>query len=107
MRRIVSDDPELAKFGVNAQKTLFQSIDEVHRRVRFGCKSDILGLVAIKGVGRIRAREMSNLLGVTSASDVAMMTERDCNILSEQRGWSPNLVEKMKSSAKYDSVKKH
>ena len=107
MRRIVSDDPELAKFGVSAQKTLFQSIDEVHRRVRFGCKSDILGLVAIRGVGRIRAREMSSLLGVTSASDVAMMTERDCNILSEQRGWSPNLVEKMKSSAKYDSVKKH
>jgi len=107
MRRIVSDDPELSRFGTSAQKTLFESIDEVHKRVRFGCKADILGLVAIKGVGRIRAREMLGLLGVTSGSDVAMMTERDCNLLSELRGWSPNLVEKLKSSAKYHSPKNH
>jgi len=105
MRSIVSEDPEISKFGAKAQKTLFKSIDEVHRRVRFGCKSDILGLVAIRGVGRVRAREMVGLLGVTSASDVAMMTERDCNVLAELRGWSPRLVEKLKKSARSSAIR--
>ena len=58
-----------------AHKVLFESIDEVHRRVRSGCKSDILGLVAIKGVGGVRAREMSDI-GPIKSIDVCTMTER-------------------------------
>ena len=51
-----------------------EAIDEVHRRVRYGCKSDLLGLVSLRGVGRVRAREMAKLLGVSEASDIAELT---------------------------------
>jgi helicase len=99
MRRILSEDEDLARIDRGAHKTLFESIDEVHRRVRYGCKADILGLVAIKGVGRVRAREMSDTLGVASASDVSVITERDRSRLSDLRGWSPKLVDKLVDSA--------
>ena len=99
MRRILSEDEDLVRIDRGAHKTLFESIDEVHRRIRYGCKSDILGLVAIKGVGRVRAREMSDILGVTSASDVSEITDRDHSRLSDLRGWSPKLVDKIVNSA--------
>ena len=100
MRRILSEDEELARVDRVAHKTLFDSIDEVHRRVRFGCKSDILGLVTIKGVGRVRAREMADTLGVYIASDVSSLTERDRGRLADLRGWSPRLVENLVDSAR-------
>ena len=105
MKRIVAEDEELSKEGRKAHKVLFESIDEVHRRVRFGCKPDILGLVAIKGVGRVRAREMSDTLGLSNPLDVCSMTERDIAKLSDLRGWSPKLVENLIISAK-KSVKR-
>ena len=100
MRRILSEDEELSRVDRVAHKTLFDSIDEVHRRVRFGCKSDILGLVTIKGVGRVRAREMADTLGVYNASDVSSLTEKDRGRLADLRGWSPRLVENLVDSAR-------
>ena len=99
MRRILAEDEDLARMDRRAHKTLYQSIDEVHRRVRYGCKADILGLVAIRGVGRVRAREMSDTLGLNSASDLSAITERDKSKLSDLRGWSPKLVDKLVDSA--------
>ena len=99
MRRILSEDDDLARMDRGAHKTLYESIDEVHRRVRYGCKAAILGLVAIRGVGRVRAREMSDTLGVNDASDLAVITDRDKSRLSDLRGWSPKLVDKLVDSA--------
>ena len=95
MRRILSDDQYLANIERDAHKTLYDSIDEVHRRVRYGCKPDILGLVSIKGVGRVRAREMAETLGVSTVMDVSEITERDKARLSDLRGWSPKLVDNL------------
>ena len=99
MRRILSEDKDLASLNRGAHKTLYESIDEVHRRVRYGCKADILGLVAIRGVGRVRAREMSNTLGVNDVSDLSVITERDKSRLSDLSGLSPKLVDKLVDSA--------
>ena len=99
MRRILAEDEDLARMDRGAHKTLYESIDEVHRRVRYGCKADILGLVAIRGVGRVRAREMSDTLGVSDVSDLSAITERDKSRLSDLRGWSPKLVDKLVDSA--------
>ena len=99
MRRILSEDQNLANFERDAHKILYDSIDEVHRRVRFGCKADILGLVSIKGIGRVRAREMAETLGVSTALDVSEITERDKARLSDLRGWSPKLVDNLVRSA--------
>ncbi len=100
MRRILSEDETLARTNQSSHKTLFESLEEIHRRVRYGCKSDILGLVSIKGIGRVRAREMSETLGVTSALDVTEITERDRSRLSDLRGWSPKLIDNLVDSAR-------
>ena len=47
-------------------------VNELHRRIRHGCKSDLLGLVSIRGIGRTGAREMVALLGVENAVDVSL-----------------------------------
>ena len=99
MRRILSEDEDLVRMDRGAHKILYESIDEVHRRVRYGCKADILGLVAIRGVGRVRAREMADTLGINDASDLSAITERDKSKLSDLRGWSPKLVDKLVDSA--------
>ena len=99
MRRILSEDQKLANIERDAHKILYDSIDEVHRRVRFGCKADILGLVSIKGIGRVRAREMAETLGVSTALDVSEITDRDKARLSDLRGWSPKLVDNLVRSA--------
>ena len=99
MRRILSEDEDLGRMDRSAHKILYESIDEVHRRVRYGCKADILGLVAIRGVGRVRAREMADTLGINDASDLSAITERDKSRLSDLRGWSPKLVDKLVDSA--------
>ena len=80
-------------------KQLVESISELHRRIRHGCKSDLLGLVTIRGVGRTRAREMVNLLSVETALDLASLTRRDIDRLAELRGWSPKLVENVMNEA--------
>ena len=95
----MADDDELSMMGREAHRTLVEAIDEVHRRVRYGCKSDLLGLVSLRGVGRVRAREMAKLLGVSEASDIAELTERDISMLSDLRGWSPRLVENLVQTA--------
>ncbi len=42
---------------------------------------------------------MVDLLGVSNASDLAELTERDMQKLSDLRGWSPRLVEGIVSTA--------
>ena len=92
-RRIVIEDDDLAAINRDAHEALIESIGEVRGRVRYGCKNDILGLVSLKGIGRVRAREMSDLLGVGMISDIAELTEKDRERLSDLRGWSQKLVE--------------
>tara|TARA_B000000475_G_scaffold67465_1_gene54054 strand:- start:1916 stop:4465 length:2550 start_codon:yes stop_codon:yes gene_type:complete len=94
-RRIVIEDDEMSSMDRKSHEALIEALGEVRSRVRYGCKSDILGLVSLKGIGRVRAREMSELLGVSMVSDVAELTDKDCERLSDLRGWSPRLVEKL------------
>ena len=91
-RSIQRDDEELISMGKESHRVLFEAIDEIHRRVRYGCKADLLSLITLKGIGRVRSREMVNLLGVSNVKDVAYLTENDKIKLSELRGWSKKLV---------------
>jgi len=103
--RILDGDEDLKNLNKNAHKLLLESINEVHKRVRYGCKSDLLGLVSLRGVGRIRARELNNTLGVINVKDLTMLTENDKYKLSDLRGWSEKLVENIIISAKQLSNK--
>ena len=42
---------------------------------------------------------MARLLGVSEASDIAELTEKDRSMLSDLRGWSPKLVENLVKTA--------
>ncbi len=100
MMRILYEDEKIRYKNGNSQKILYELINEIHQRVRYGCKSDMLSLVSIKGIGRIRARELEKTLGVLSANDIVELTERDREKLADLRGWSPKLVNRLIKSAK-------
>ncbi|MBK64197.1 MAG: hypothetical protein CMB47_01565 [Euryarchaeota archaeon] len=100
IRRILDEDEDLKNLNKDAHRLLLESINEIHMRVRYGCKSDLLGLVSLRGVGRIRARELNNTLGVVNVKDLTMLTENDKYKLSDLRGWSEKLVENIIISAK-------
>jgi len=99
MREILVEDESLRRMDPGQHGALVDFVSELHRRVRHGCKADLLGLVSVRGVGRTRAREMVDLLGVESAADVAALTERDRDRLADLRGWSPRLVENVVEAA--------
>ena len=99
MREILSEDEELRNIDPEGHRDLVDDVSELHRRVRYGCKTELLGLVTIRGVGRTRAREMMKLLGVETALDVASLTEKDSSKLADLRGWSPKLVSNIVAEA--------
>ncbi len=99
MREILNDDEELRQLDHSQHKLLVEFLGELHRRVRHGCKADLIGLVTIRGIGRTRAREMTDLLGVENAKDVASLTENDREKLANLRGWSMRLVENLVEAA--------
>jgi helicase len=99
MKRILTEDKTLFTKDNNSHEALIEAIDETHGRVRHGCKADLLDLVSIRNVGRKRARQMVNHLGVSNVNDVASLTDRDMQKLANLRGWSPRLVENLVSSA--------
>ena len=98
-RAILMDDEELSGMDTKSHRLLFEAVDETHRRVRYGCKSDLISLVSLRGIGRVRAREMVEKLGVSNVRDVAMLTENDKIKLSELRGWSMKLVDRIVKNA--------
>ena len=98
-RTILMDDNDLISMDKESHRVLFEAIDEIHRRVRNGCKSDLLALITLKGVGRVRAREMVNILGVTNVKDISSLTENDQFKLSDLRGWSMKLVKNIVNNA--------
>jgi len=99
MREILVEDDGLRRMDPIQHKALIEFVGEIHRRVRHGCRADLLGLVSIRGVGRTRAREMVNLLSVENAADVAVLTEKDRDRLADLRGWSPRLVDNVVEAA--------
>ena len=105
IKRILYDDEDLKNLNKDAHKLLLESVNEIHKRVRYGCKPDLLGLVSLRGVGRIRARELNNTLGIININDLIMLTENDKYKLSDLRGWSEKLVENIIISAKLLSNK--
>ena len=98
-RIILMEDEELSRMDKESHRVLFEAIDETHRRMRYGCKSELISLVSLRGIGRVRAREMVEKLGVSNIKDVALLTENDKIKLSELRGWSMKLVEKVVKNA--------
>ena len=101
---------QIPGFGVMTRKQMQGSIQryisEIQKRIRYGCKSDILGLVGIRNVGRVRAREMK-IRGLETIYDVSEMGPRDRSKLEALRGWSPKLVENIITNAQQIILRKN
>ena len=98
-------DNEVLEEASEAASIISEYISEIQKRIRYGCKSDILGLVGIRNVGRVRAREMRGY-GFETIYDVSEMGPRDRSKLEGLRGWSPRLVENIISNAQQIILRK-
>ncbi|MDP6379292.1 MAG: DEAD/DEAH box helicase [Candidatus Thalassarchaeaceae archaeon] len=74
------------------RKQLIEMLDELRLRIINGCRPDLLELVSIRGVGRVRARHMAKY-GVRTVDDVLELTEKDQQRLADEWGWSRQLVD--------------
>ena len=81
------------------RKQLIDILDELRLRIVNGCRPDLLELVLIRGVGRVRARHMAKY-GIRTVDDVMEMTENDQRRLSEEWGWSRQLVDGIMDKAR-------
>ena len=97
--RILEDSSENIVSNGKIANSLSELLGEVQIRIRHGCKSDIIQLVSISGVGRKRARDMIEKLSVESVRDVASMTDSDISKLSTLQGWSVRLATNIKNEA--------
>ena len=60
---------ELAKL-IKSSDTITKKIDELRIRVKYGVKSELVSLVRLKGIGRVRARMLYNH-GIRSIEDLS------------------------------------
>ena len=97
--RILEDSSENTVISSKIANSLSELLGEMQIRIRHGCKSDIIQLVSISGVGRARARDMMKKLSVESVRDVASMTDSDISKLSTLQGWSVRLATNIKNEA--------
>jgi len=74
------------------RKQLIEMLDELRLRIINGCRPDLLELVSIRGVGRVRARHMAKY-GIRTVDDVLELTEKDQQRLADEWGWSRQLVD--------------
>ena len=91
-REIVRFDDTGGELVEPAQQKLVELIDEVRLRVRHGCNTDLLQLVSLRNVGRVRARTMTKM-GLESLADIVDMTSTDRRKLADNQGWSIRLVD--------------
>ena len=104
-RRMLVSDSEVVEEASEATSIVSEYISEIQKRIRYGCKSDILSLVGIRNVGRVRAREMKRL-GLETIYDISEMGPRDRSKLEALRGWSPKLVENIIANAQQIILRK-
>ena len=87
-------DPSLAKANID----LLEMLDVMRSRVSNGCKEDLLSLISIRGVGRVRARILANH-GYRTPLEVCGITKKSAQKLADERGWSPQLVQNIMRAA--------
>ncbi|MBE39547.1 MAG: hypothetical protein CMB07_06175 [Euryarchaeota archaeon] len=97
--RILAESSENIVDSGSIADSLTELLGEIQIRIRHGCRSDIIPLVSIRGVGRSRARDMIEKLSLESVSDVASMTDSDINKLSTLQGWSVKLATNIRKEA--------
>ena len=97
-RQICANDDELDASLVKADVDLLEMLDVMRKRVSNGCREDLLALISIRGVGRVRARTLANH-GYRTPLEICRITEKSAQKLADERGWSPQLVQNIMQAA--------
>jgi helicase len=77
---------------------LIDCLEVIQKRVENGCKEDLLALISIRGVGRVRARTLADH-GYRTPLEICSITKRSQQKLADERGWSPQLVRSIIAAA--------
>jgi helicase len=97
-RQICSNDEGLDPMLAEADGDLLEIIDIMRRRVSNGCREDLLALIAVRGVGRVRARTLADH-GYRTPLELCRIPAKSQQKLADERGWSPQLVRSIMKSA--------
>ena len=102
-REILLRDDIFAEEHLGYVSELVGLLDLTRSRVRAGCKEDLLQLVQVRGVGRNRARTLSEM-GIRTPADLLALSNFDLDKLKSKRGWGPILVERIIDSVRNIAV---
>ena len=97
-RQICANDDETDPVLLDADVELIEILDIMRKRIPNGCKEDLLSLISIRGVGRIRARTLANH-GYRTPLEICRITKNAAQKLADERGWSPQLVQNIMQAA--------
>ena len=97
-RQICANDEETDPLLVDSDVELIEILDIMRRRIPNGCREDLLSLISIRGVGRVRARTLANH-GYRTPLEICGITKKAAQKLADERGWSPQLVQNIMQSA--------
>lgn len=75
-------------------QALISRLDSLRTRVRHGCLEDILELIRLPNIGRVRARTLMDF-GVRSPADLIALSPGRITDLKAKRGWGEKIVERM------------
>jgi len=93
-KQILYHDSKFSEEHKKAKIKVINMLDELRKRVRYGCKRELLPLVSLPNIGRKRARDLANM-GVYSPKDFLDLTSRDKSRLLALPGWGPKLIERV------------
>ncbi len=97
-RQICANDEDVDPLLIDAGAELIEILDIMRRRITNGCKEDLLSLISIRGVGRVRARTLANH-GYRTPLEICQITKKAAQKLADERGWSPQLVQNIMQAA--------
>ncbi len=100
-KQILYHDSKFSEENENAKIKVINMLDELRKRIRYGCKRELLPLVSLPNIGRKRARDLANM-GVYSPKDFLDLTSRDKSRLLALPGWGPKLIERIVKRIKKD-----
>jgi helicase len=75
-------------------QALISRLDTLRTRIRHGCLEDILELIRLPNIGRVRARSLMNF-GVRNPADLLALSPAKITALKAKRGWGEKIVERM------------
>ena len=86
-QRIVEQDEVFIKDWPETLTTLAARLDILRRRIQHGCRADLLPLISLRGVGRVRGRQLA-AAGVRTLADLEDLSSTARQALLRLRGWS-------------------